>query len=383
MIVRLIIYLVLPLMLTSCANHGNISQQINTGMTFEETNQFSLSQDFTLRSTQRYRDYTLRKWNKNFAMPYYAIFDDKGVLVKYLGTFNLYSLSKSKKTYEYYQKYLERFTDKHKKPDDTIVVKKRKSNSKSKTTTPPALNISPPQPGSTEVNKPSSKLQYRTALVVGNGDYIGARLKNPVKDATDIASILQKLNFKVTLKTNIDQRTMETAVKNFRNDLQKNNGVGLFYFAGHGIQIDGENYLIPVESQITSETDVRYKAIPVGQILGYMDEANSALNILVLDACRNNPIERSFRSVTNGLARVKMPISDLGYIVGFATEPGSVAMDGAGTNSPFTYHLLDALKTPGLSLSEIFRQTRRGVYRDTNQAQRPLVIDGTLEDFHF
>ena len=128
----------------------------------------------------------------------------------------------------------------------------------------------------------------RLALVIGNGDYKNAPLSNPFNDARDFANILIELEFKVKLETNASQRTMEESIRNFGKELRKG-GVGLFYYAGHGIQFRGKNYLIPVNAKIESEADVKYEAVEVGRLLSQMDEAGNNFNIIILDACRNNP----------------------------------------------------------------------------------------------
>jgi hypothetical protein len=223
----------------------------------------------------------------------------------------------------------------------------------------------------------------KTALIIGNGRYLSSPLSNPPKDAEDIAGILSRLGFEVILRNNINRAQMDRAINDFRQKLYRKGGVGLFYYAGHGIQVDGENYLIPVDAEIISETDVKYKAVPLGQVLGYMDEAKTDLNILIMDACRNNPVETKFRSTSRGLARVRMPESKLGYIVCYSTEPGQVALDGDGKNSPFALNLMNALNKANNNLSSIFRETRINVYNQTNYKQRPMVVDGTLGDFYF
>ncbi|MDY0362739.1 MAG: SUMF1/EgtB/PvdO family nonheme iron enzyme [Desulforegulaceae bacterium] len=228
-----------------------------------------------------------------------------------------------------------------------------------------------------------SKDLKKTALVIGNGSYLNSPLSNPQKDAEDIADTLNRLGFEVILKTNKDQVQMDRAVNEFKQKLHRKGGVGLFYYAGHGIQVDGENYLIPVGSEIMSETDVKYKALALGQVLGYMHEAKTDLNILIIDACRNNPVERKFRSASRGLARVRMPESRLGYIVCYSTEAGEVALDGDGENSPFALNLIKELNKTNNNLSSIFRETRINVCNQTNYQQRPLVVDGTLVDFIF
>ena len=136
----------------------------------------------------------------------------------------------------------------------------------------------------------------RVALVIGNGSYQSAPLKNPVNDARDIARALKKLGFDVIEKTNVNKQELELAIEIFYNRLRSSK-TGLFYYAGHGLQIRGQNYLIPTGIDINSESDVRYKAVDAGWILGKMEDAGNDLNLVILDACRDNPFARSFRNV--------------------------------------------------------------------------------------
>jgi uncharacterized caspase-like protein len=146
----------------------------------------------------------------------------------------------------------------------------------------------------------------RTALVIGNNAYQTAPLKNPVNDADDMSRALTSLGFRVTLLKNVDRRAMEDSIRSFGRQL-KHGGVGLFYFAGHGMQTEGRNYLIPVNARIESESDIKYEAVDAGFVLGKMEDAANQLNIVVLDACRSNPFSRNFRSREQGLARLDAP----------------------------------------------------------------------------
>ena len=183
------------------------------------------------------------------------------------------------------------------------------------------------------------KGQKRVALVIGNNEYKDAPLRNPTHDAEDIANVLRGLGFAVQTKINADQRQMEEAVKEFVREIQ-NGDVGLFYFSGHGVQVSGDNYLIPVGGSIETETDVRYKAVNAGLILGKMEESRNRTNIFILDACRNNPF-KGFRSLSKGLTMMDAPV---GTFIAYATAPGSVAADGTDRNSPYAKHLMLALK---------------------------------------
>jgi len=209
----------------------------------------------------------------------------------------------------------------------------------------------------------------RTALVIGNSNYKSAPLKNPVNDARDMAKTLRGLNFDVIEKLNASKKDMVLAIDEFYKRLRRAD-VGVFYFAGHGMQIHGVNYLIPVKAHVTSETDIQWEAVPAGKVLGKMYEAGNKLNIVILDACRDNPFKRSFRTESKGLAQMDAP---KGTIIAYATSPGSVAADGSGRNGVYTKHLLKSLRRSGMSVYDVFRETGLGVMRETREKQIPWI----------
>lgn len=219
----------------------------------------------------------------------------------------------------------------------------------------------------------------RLALVIGNGAYKKAPLRNPVNDAYDMAEALRKIGFEVIHKENASQRSMENAIRDFGKLLRKG-GVGLFYFAGHGIQVEGINYLIPVDARIESESDVKYECVDAGRVLGKMEDAGNDLNIVVLDACRDNPFARSFRSRSSGLARMDAP---KGSLVAYATAPGSIAADGIGRNGVYTKHLLDNMKIPGLTVEQVLKRTRIEVMNETEDKQVPWESSSLRGNFYF
>lgn len=223
------------------------------------------------------------------------------------------------------------------------------------------------------------KTATRTALVIGNSNYKSAPLKNPVNDAKDIAAVLKSNGFKVTLKLDATKKDMKESVKVFGKQLL-NGGVGLFYYAGHGIQLKDRNYLIPVNADITSESDVEYESLDAGRILGKMEDAGNGMNIVILDACRNNPFARSFRSSTQGLARMDAPT---GSLIAYATAPGSVAADGQGNNGIYTKHLLENMRMPGLKLEDVLKNVRVAVLNETNNKQTPWEASSLTIDFYF
>ena len=222
--------------------------------------------------------------------------------------------------------------------------------------------------------------ERRTALVIGNANYESSPLANPVNDANDIAKALRNLGFIVIHKKNATQREMEKAVREFGKTLRKHGGVGLFYYAGHGIQVNGRNYLIPVDAEIETESDVKFEAVDAGRVLGKMEDADNDLNIVILDACRDNPFARSFRSSTQGLARMDAP---RGSIIAYATAPGSVAADGGGRNGVFTKYLLKHMNTPGLPIEDVLKNVRTDVLDESNERQIPWESSSLTGNFYF
>ncbi len=228
------------------------------------------------------------------------------------------------------------------------------------------------------IRRDTSDPAKKFALVIGNKDYKDSPLRNPVNDAEDISAVLKGLGFRVQTKTNANRRQMDEAIKEFVQKVQ-NGDVALFYFSGHGAQVKGENYLLPVGTSIKSESDVVYDAVPVGRILGKLEESKNRINIVILDACRNNPF-KGFRSAGQGLSPVDAPV---GTFIAYATAPGSVAVDGTGRNSPYTKHLIQALKTEGVNIDNAFRQVLRGVRQETDGKQNPWVSSCLPDEFYF
>jgi hypothetical protein len=222
--------------------------------------------------------------------------------------------------------------------------------------------------------------EQRLALVIGNNAYRDAPLSNPVNDARAMAAALRRAGFDVILRTDVDHRGILAAMREFGDRLRQHAGVGLFYFAGHGMQIKGRNYLIPVGAVIEREDEVAYAAVDAQSVLDKMEAAGNSTNVMILDACRNNPFARSFRSSTQGLAQMDAPV---GTLVAFATSPGSVASDGAGGNGLYTAHLLKAIDRPGLKLEDAFKQTRAAVRRESQGKQVPWESTSLEGDFYF
>jgi tetratricopeptide (TPR) repeat protein len=246
-----------------------------------------------------------------------------------------------------------------------------------------AAPAAPPQPTiaapvSTAVTGP------RAALVIGNSDYRhAARLANPSNDASDIARTLRKLGFDVVEGRDLDKRGMEDKVREFGRKLDRAN-LALFFYAGHGMQVGGKNYLIPIDAKLERPGDLALDTIDVGQVLAQM-EAEQRVNLVFLDACRDNPLARSFArslgtrsaSVGHGLASIQ---SAVGTMIAYATQPDNVALDGEGRNSPFTKALLAHLATPGLEIGSLMRRVRADVVQATRGKQVPWDHSSLIGD---
>jgi hypothetical protein len=227
----------------------------------------------------------------------------------------------------------------------------------------------------------SVQVQKKAALVIGNGAYLSSMLTNPENDARAISGVLKKIGFEVSEYENLNQSQMKKAIDDFGMKL-KNYDVGLFFYAGHGIQSKGYNYLIPVDAYLQSETQVEYDCVQADRILGYMEESGAKVKIMILDACRNNPFERSWTRAASGkgLATMNAPI---GTIIGYATAPGSTASDGSGKNGLYTSALLESIIIPGISISQMFQNVGRIVSQKSEKQQIPWISSSLTADFYF
>ena len=216
--------------------------------------------------------------------------------------------------------------------------------------------------------------QQKFALVIGNSRYTGISiLNNPVNDANDMETALRALGFAVTKVLDGSRAQMETAVVNFRQRLSASaNAYGFFFYAGHGIQSNGENYLIPVDANIPSENSLRDRAVSLQWVLAELNDARNELNIVVLDSCRDNPFSWS-RSGTRGLTVVNR--APPGSIVFYATSDGRPAADGTGRNGLFTSSLLNSLRIPDLEITEVIRRTGAAVLQASSGAQIPATYN--------
>lgn len=226
---------------------------------------------------------------------------------------------------------------------------------------------------------PAATTERRVALVIGNSAYQRGPLKNPVNDATDVAAKLRSMGFEVIERTNLKSGQIGRTLREFRSRLTPGS-VALFFYAGHGLQIKGENYLPTIDADIEGEEDVPNQSIAVRQVMEVMADAKTRLNLAFLDACRNNPYARSFRSGTEGLARVSAPS---GTLISFATRPGSVAADGTGRNGLYTTHLLAAMETPNLPVELMLKKVTSGVKVASQGMQEPWMEGSIDGDFQF
>ena len=226
----------------------------------------------------------------------------------------------------------------------------------------------------------------RTALVIGNAAYQESELSNPVNDATDVAQTLGLIGFEVTLHTDLDWYEMDSAIADFEQKLPEG-GIGVFYYAGHGVSVAGENYLVPTDAQLERESHVNREAVALSSVRNLMERSNTAVNVLIIDACRNNPFYRQWTS-GNRSTSAQRGLSDVrnladGTVLAFATQPGGFANDGEGRNSPYTTHLLNRINTRGEDLITMFRKVHKDVYKATNEEQRPTIRDSLIGDFSF
>jgi hypothetical protein len=244
---------------------------------------------------------------------------------------------------------------------------------------PPTVPVAAPSAAPLVITPPTPQAQYRRALVIGNAAYADSPLTNSVNDATDLATVLRQLGFDVTLHHNANKPTMEKAIDIFTQEVPRGSA-GLFFFAGHGVQIDGVNYLVPIGAQFSAASDVKYHAVVADWVLARMDESGMEVKLLLLDACRNNPLGRSWtRTLGRGLAVMETP---QGALIAYATSPGKTASDGTGRNSPFTAQLLQELGIPGRDIEVALKAVRAGVQQTTKGEQIPWVASSMTGDFY-
>ncbi len=223
----------------------------------------------------------------------------------------------------------------------------------------------------------------RVALVIGNSTYQHAqKLTNPENDAKLIASVLRKKGLEVLEHKNLGFKAMKRAARTYSAKLRKygKDTVGLIFFAGHGLQAEGQNFLVPIDAKIENEGDIDIETISAQSLMSGVRLAGNRLNIIVLDACRNNPYRGLFRSSSRGFARMDAPV---GSLLAFSTAPGTVAADGDGRNSPYSAALAQAISEPGLKIEDVFKRVRERVYTATGGKQVPWESSSVFGDFFF
>ncbi len=232
--------------------------------------------------------------------------------------------------------------------------------------------------------KTSASTGDRVALVIGNAAYKNATpLSNTLNDAAVMADALKSLGFELVggkAQTNLDKAGLDNAIRKF-GEAMRGKRVAFLYYSGHGVQVDGRNYLIPTSANVVSKTDVKYELVNVDNVLDDMNASGTKVNIIVLDACRNNPFgDKGLRGAGSGLAVMDAPS---GTMVAYATGPGKTAADGVGKNSPYTESLAHIITEPGLDIEDVFREVGRDVQAKTGGVQVPWKMDSLTEKFSF
>ena len=223
----------------------------------------------------------------------------------------------------------------------------------------------------------------RVALVIGNTAYTDSPLRNPINDARAMNRALTHLGFDVVLLTDGDQRSMQRSIGQFSRKL-RGAKVALVYYSGHGIQAGGVNYMVPIGAQIESEGDMPLELVSVDAVMTQLIQAGTDVNILILDACRNNPFERGLhRGVSGGGGGLASIAAPKGTVIAYATAPGTTASDGDGENSPYTTALLRAMDTPGKKVEEVFKDTRVQLAKTTHDGQISWESSSLVGDFYF
>jgi Caspase domain len=242
------------------------------------------------------------------------------------------------------------------------------------------INITPEKPpNNPDTSTTNINQGKRVALVVGNANYKTRPLKNPRNDADDVSNALKASGFQVIDLRDATLQQMRNGVRQF-GDRLINNDVGLVYYSGHGVEVKGRNYFIPVNADIMREDEIADQGLDVSLILEKMNTAGKGVNILIVDACRDDPFGRSFRSASRGLAQMDAP---RGTIIAYATSPGKVASDGDGRNSPYTKNLVKAMQQPNKPIEQVFKEVRRAVQEETKNQQTPWENTSLSGDFYF
>ena len=234
--------------------------------------------------------------------------------------------------------------------------------------------------GETKLDDVLPKQEKRVALIVGNANYTFAPLNNPINDAEDLSNALNILGFKVIKLHDASWEEMDNGLEQFKQELGPNT-VGLFFFSGHGVQFDGNNYLLPTDLKELSARYVKHRSLTASYVLTAMESAHNTMNIIVLDACRDNPFKGGTRGLTKGLSRLQHVPN--GTLIAYATSPGDVAADGRGRNSPYTKNILKFIHEPGLPIELMFKKVRNSVLTETSGEQTPWESSSIRDNFFF
>jgi hypothetical protein len=237
-----------------------------------------------------------------------------------------------------------------------------------------------PRPAAAQQRTSALLRAPRRALVIGNSSYKVSPLKNPANDARAMAEALTAMGFDVTLALDLPREPMLAAARAYTDALASSRPIGLFYFAGHGVQLAWRNYLLPVDAAAGSMDEVRARCLDVNTVIEGIARAANPMNLIVLDACRENPFGRDFRVEQRGLSQLDAPA---GTFLAYATSPGNVASDGAGANGLYTEHLLREMRVPEAKVEDVFKRVRLAVRRGSNGAQVPWESTSLEDDFWF
>lgn len=220
----------------------------------------------------------------------------------------------------------------------------------------------------------------RHALVIGNSQYKEGKLVNPVNDAKAMAERLRLAGFNVNLKLDAGRQELQDAINDFGSALKRDKGVGMFYYAGHGLQLNWRNFLVPVDARIRNKADIQAQTVDLGLLVDQLSRAGNALNLVILDACRNNPFGPDFRIDDKGLSQLDAPP---GTLLAYATAPGNTAEDGEGSHGLYTDNLLKEMQNPGAPVEDVFKRVRLAVRRASNGGQIPWESTSLEADFSF
>ncbi len=246
-----------------------------------------------------------------------------------------------------------------------------------------ALSLSPLLPFASAVHAATATSLLalpRVALVIGNSRYGAAPLANPANDANAIAAVLKQTGFAVNLQLDARKAAMEEAIRSFAISLGRQPAVGLFYFAGHGLQLDWRNFLVPVDAALKSADDVPQQAVDITSLLDGLTRAKNPMNIIILDACRDNPFATEIKTTGKGLSQMDAPI---GTLLAYATAPGNTASDGSGANGLYTENLLREMGAPEARIEDVFKRVRLNVRRASAGQQVPWESTSLEDDFYF